>query len=107
MESLPRDGRLFRHPALKLTFVMRAASVKVGSVPPLRLKIATTALKTSTPAKTDNRLEGNRFPDFTNGGFKEHLINGSAALALGGSEPKSTDAALCTNGGYLFRAGTQ
>ena len=68
----------------KVPFVRCAASVKLGSEPPLRLIIATTAPKTSTPAKTDNALKGNRFPDNTNGGFKGHPMNLGAALALGG-----------------------
>jgi hypothetical protein len=84
----------------KPPFVGFTASGKTGSVPPLRLKIAMTAPKTSTPAKTDNNLKSNRFSDFTNGGFKGHSLNRVAALALGGSEPTVTDAASCTKVGF-------
>jgi hypothetical protein len=72
----------------------------MGSVPPLRLKIATTAPKTSTPAKTDNKLQSNRFSDFMNGGFKWYSIDRVAALALGCSEPVLQDAAKWINGCY-------
>lgn len=77
----------------------RAASCALGSVSPLRLKIAMTAPKTSTLAKTDNKLKSNRFPDFTNGGFKGHSINRVAAPALGGNEPILQNAACCTSVG--------
>lgn len=76
----------------------------LGSQLPLRLKIATTALKMSAPAKTDNGLKGNRFPDFTNGGFKGRSINQGAAPALGGSEPIVIDAAGCADGCKASRA---
>jgi hypothetical protein len=82
---------------LKQPFVYHAASNTSGSVPPLRLKIAMTAPKTSTLAKTDNKLKSDRFPDFTNGGFKGHSINRVAAPALDGYEPTLTNAATFTN----------
>ena len=87
----------------KQPFRHLAASVGLGSQPPLPQKFAMTALKTKMSAETRNDLKDHEFPKKANGRIGDGSTERHAAQALGSSEPSLTDAAVCTNVRYHER----